>query len=422
MRPVLYVALFGLAACAIPTRVKENLDRTSETIAAAHKVYAPLCAPRELANAQAHMDFTRIELSQGYVRRAGEHIEIAYDAAVRALEIATPCGGVDQDTDTIPDIVDVCPAEPEDFDGDNDEDGCRDVDPYGDEDGDGIINLEDRCVDDPEDFDGDNDEDGCPETSEDSDGDGIINAVDQCPDQAEDLDGFKDSDGCPDDDNDEDGVADIRDQCALIAEDRDDWDDEDGCPDPDNDLDGIPDVHDQCPNEPGTRDREGCPEQDADKDGIADMHDRCPDQPETANNYLDEDGCPDTPPSGVKVTRTRVEIKETIQFETGSATLLPASFKILDDVYQVLVDAPYLRLRIEGHTDSEGSDDSNLRLSNERAQSVRVYLESKGVAANRLASVGYGESRPIDTNRTASGRAVNRRVEFHILKEDQASP
>jgi outer membrane protein OmpA-like peptidoglycan-associated protein len=385
MRPVLYVALFGLAACAIPTRVKENLDRTSETIAAAHKVYAPLCAPRELANAQAHMDFTRIELSQGYVRRAGEHIEIAYDAAVRALEIATPCGGVDQDTDTIPDIVDVCPAEPEDFDGDNDEDGC-------------------------------------PETSEDSDGDGIINAVDQCPDQAEDLDGFKDSDGCPDDDNDEDGVADIRDQCALIAEDRDDWDDEDGCPDPDNDLDGIPDVHDQCPNEPGTRDREGCPEQDADKDGIADMHDRCPDQPETANNYLDEDGCPDTPPSGVKVTRTRVEIKETIQFETGSATLLPASFKILDDVYQVLVDAPYLRLRIEGHTDSEGGDGSNLRLSNERAQSVRVYLESKGVAANRLTSVGYGESRPIDTNRTASGRAANRRVEFHILKDGQASP
>ena len=414
--PWLGVLLFS--GCVVPSAVRDQLQRTSDTIAAAHRVYAPLCAPEDLANAQAHLDFTRIELSQGYVGRAEEHIEQAYAHAITALEVATPCGGVDRDRDTIPDIVDACPEEPEDFDGDNDEDGCRDLDPYADDDGDGIINLEDGCVDDPEDFDQDRDDDGCPETSEDSDGDGIINATDQCPNAAEDLDTFEDTDGCPDLDNDEDGIADIRDQCAMIAEDLDDWDDEDGCPDPDNDLDGVPDVTDDCPNEPGVRDRNGCPLNDSDKDGIADINDRCPDQPETANDYLDEDGCPDTPPSGVKVTRTRVQIKEMVQFETASARLLSSSDAILDNVVQVLMDAPYLRLRIEGHTDNEGGVDSNLRLSRDRAEAVSLYLQGRGVEASRLEALGFGEARPIDTNRTMSGRARNRRVEFHIIKDD----
>jgi len=414
VRPVLWLVLLG--ACAQPSLVKEQLDKTQSTIAAAHKVYGPLCAPVELANAQAHLDFTRIELHQGYVRRASDHIDVAYRAAVQALNKATPCGGVDQDKDGIPDIVDQCINEPEDLDGDRDEDGCRDVDPFGDEDGDGIINQEDGCVDDPEDFDGHNDEDGCPETSEDSDGDGIVEVVDQCPSQPEDADGFQDTDGCPDPDNDGDGILDLRDACALVAEDIDQWDDEDGCPDPDNDNDTIPDKFDQCPNEPGDRDRDGCPLEDADKDGIADVNDRCPNEPETKNDYLDEDGCPDVPPGTVVVTNTRVEIKEVVQFETGSATLLPASFKVLDDVVQVLTDAPAMRLRIEGHTDSEGPDATNLRLSKERAGSVRVYLESKGVAGSRLESKGFGETQPIDTNRTPTGRAKNRRVEFHIVK------
>lgn len=414
MRPSLLVAL--LAGCVVPESVKEQLDRTQETIAAAHKVYAPLCAPEQLAEAQANLDFTRIELFEGDARRAGQHAAVAYQSALTALEIATPCGGTDTDKDTIPDIVDACRTEPEDFDGDNDEDGCRDVDPYGDEDGDGIINLEDACVDQPEDFDGDNDADGCPETSEDTDGDGIINALDECPVESEDLDGFKDSDGCPDFDNDADGVSDLADACALIAEDRDAWEDEDGCPDPDNDVDGIPDVNDQCPNEPGDRDRAGCPLSDADKDGVADANDRCLDQPETINQYLDEDGCPDTPPEGVRVTNTQIEIKDMVQFETGQATLLSGSFPILDNVYRVLVDAPYLKLHIEGHTDAEGSEESNLQLSRERAMSVRVYLESKGIDPARLESSGFGETRPIDTNRTPSGRARNRRVEFHIVK------
>jgi OOP family OmpA-OmpF porin len=410
---VLWMALPG---CVVSATLREKVDRAQDTLVAAHKVYAPLCAPVQSAEAQANLDFSRIELSEGNPRRASQHVVLAYDFAVQALEISTPCGGVDTDQDTIADIVDRCKAEPEDFDGDNDEDGCRDIDPYGDEDGDGIPNVEDACVDQPEDFDGDNDEDGCPETSEDSDGDGIINAVDTCPEEPEDLDGFKDSDGCPEYDNDNDSVADLGDKCALVAEDKDSWEDEDGCPDPDNDLDGIPDVTDQCPNQPGERDRGGCPLEDADKDGVADANDLCPAQPETVNQYLDDDGCPDTPPAGVTVTNSRIEIDDIIQFAVGQATLLPASFPTLDSVAKVLTDAPYLRLRIEGHTDSEGGDEANMTLSRERAAAVRKYLESKGVAGSRLESEGFGESQPVDTNRTPGGRARNRRVEFVILK------
>jgi OOP family OmpA-OmpF porin len=409
------LAVLLLAACADPRKVRATYDDTKHVLDEANKVFARQCAPEELANAESAVAFTELEFQQGSIRRASDHVNYAHEWAEAALAKATPCGSADRDKDTIADIVDDCPDEPEDMDGDRDDDGCRDLDPNGDEDGDGIKNIDDGCVDVPEDFDGDKDEDGCPETSEDHDGDGIIDAIDQCVDDPEDLDGFKDSDGCPDPDNDNDGLTDINDQCPKVAEDKDGWADDDGCPDPDNDADGLPDSSDQCPNEPGDRLNGGCPNQDRDKDGIADANDRCPDNPETVNQYLDDDGCPDTPPSRVVVTKTQIEIKETIQFQTGSATLLPASIPVLNDVAQVLKDAPTYKVRIEGHTDNEGSDDVNLRLSQERAESVKAYLESVGIAGERLQAEGFGETRPIDTNRTASGRQKNRRVEFHII-------
>lgn len=405
-------------ACVAPMQLQEQLDRTRAQMAEAHKVYAPLCAPKDIAIAQSNLDFTRIELYQGQLRRASEHLAVAEEHAKSALVLSKPCGGVDQDKDTVPDIVDQCDLEPEDLDGESDEDGCRDVDPYDDEDGDGVINLEDACVDQPEDFDGDADDDGCPETSEDTDGDGIINVVDACVADPEDIDAFKDTDGCPDYDNDTDGIADLVDRCALIAEDKDEWDDEDGCPDPDNDGDGVPDVNDRCPNTVGDRLREGCPLQDMDKDGVADELDGCIEQPETKNGYLDEDGCPDTPPDGVRVTRRAVEISQTIQFESGSARILSESDTTLDGIVKVLQDAPYLKISIEGHTDGEAGDEFNLDLSRERAVAVRKYLESKGIDSSRLTSTGYGETRPIDTNRTPSGRARNRRVEFIIVRDE----
>lgn len=412
-RSFLLVLLVG---CTLPQEIQVTLAETERTILAAHKVHAPLCAPEELANAEASVDFTKRELATGDIRRAGEDVTFAAAMATAALEKATPCGGPDRDADKIADIVDTCPDQPEDYDGDRDEDGCRDIDPFGDEDKDGLRNSDDACVDDPEDFDGDNDADGCPEISGDADGDGRVDAADKCPNDPEDMDTFLDLDGCPEPDNDADTVLDFRDMCAFVAEDLDAWFDEDGCPDSDNDLDGMPDLTDQCPNQPGDRMRNGCPAADADGDGVADDVDKCPAEKETVNQYLDEDGCPDVPQDLVRVTRTQVEIKETIEFQTGSATLLGTSSKVLDQIVKVLTDAPDMRLRIEGHTDNEGGDDANLELSRQRAMAVQRYLVSKGIAANRLEAIGYGETKPIDTNRIPQGRQRNRRVEFHIVE------
>ena len=346
--------LLPAVACVAPATVQSDLQRTATTIATAHRVYATLCAPEALANAQANLDFARVDLRQGDVQRANEHLELAHAFAVAAVEESTPCGGVDRDRDTIPDIVDACPDTPEDMDGHADGDGCRDVDPYGDDDGDGIDNRDDACLDTPEDIDGDRDDDGCPESPA------------------------------------------------------------------DRDEDGLSDAQDQCPDEPGPVDAGGCPTRDLDGDGILDADDLCPEEPEITNDYLDEDGCPDSAPSRVRVTKTRVQIDETVQFERGSANLLQTSHGILNEVAKVLEDAPYLRLRVEGHTDSQGSDVTNMELSQARAASVVRYLVAQGVEADRLTSLGFGEAQPIDTNRTESGRARNRRVEFHIRQDGMA--
>ncbi|NOY90576.1 MAG: OmpA family protein, partial [Deltaproteobacteria bacterium] len=129
--------------------------------------------------------------------------------------------------------------------------------PPADTDGDGILDTEDACPAQPEDPDGFQDEDGCPDP--DNDQDTILDADDQCPLEAEDREGFQDEDGCPDPDNDEDTILDSDDECPNEAEDRDGFQDEDGCPDPDNDQDSVLDPQDACPQTPGTPEHDGCP-------------------------------------------------------------------------------------------------------------------------------------------------------------------
>ena len=219
----------------------------------------------------------------------------------------------------------------------------------------------------------------------DRDGDAIWDHEDKCPDEPEDYDGHLDEDGCPDYDRDKDLIEDSKDLCPDEPEDRDEFQDEDGCPDTDNDGDGILDVDDGCPNEP-----------------------------ETMNGYLDTDGCPDSGPSGVDIARNQIVISEKILFDTGRSSIKRVSHGILNAVVAVLADYPKIEVRIEGHTDSQGGASTNQRLSERRASSVRKYLISQGVEENRLKSKGFGEDKPIDTNRTRSGRANNRRVEFHI--------
>ena len=193
----------------------------------------------------------------------------------------------------------------------------------------------------------------------------------------------------------------------------------DACRPKDRDGDAIWDHEDGCPDEPEDRDEfqdeDGCPDPDNDGDGIVDADDDCPDEPEIMNGYLDTDGCPDEGPSGVDIARNQIVISEKILFDTGRATIKKVSHGILDAVVSVLGDFPDIEVRVEGHTDSQGSASSNQRLSEKRANSVRQYLINNGVAESRLTSQGFGEDKPIDTNRTSKGRSANRRVEFHIV-------
>jgi OOP family OmpA-OmpF porin len=213
----------------------------------------------------------------------------------------------------------------------------------------------------------------------DLDGDGVPDDADRCPRVPEDRDGWKDEDGCPEDDNDGDGITDKLDQCPDQPEDRDGFEDADGCPDPDNDQDGITDKSDRCPGEAG----------------------------------VPPDGCPKKY-NLVVVTEDKIELKQTVFFDTRRATIKRVSFPLLSEVAQALKDNPTIQVEIQGHTDSQGSDRANLRLSQKRAESVRSYLVQKGVARDRMVPKGYGETVPIADNRTAEGRSQNRRVEFVI--------
>ena len=161
---------------------------------------------------------------------------------------------LDTDGDGIPDNIDQCPLEPEDFDGFEDEDGCPDPD----NDGDGIPDHLDKCPNEPETYNGFEDEDGCPDDIPDKDSDGIADYEDMCPDEGGEVVRSKGPYyGCPD--RDHDGVPDSIDKCPEEPEDYDGFEDEDGCPDPDNDGDGIPDEEDHCPDDPGPPENNGCP-------------------------------------------------------------------------------------------------------------------------------------------------------------------
>ena len=215
----------------------------------------------------------------------------------------------------------------------------------------------------------------------DMDGDGLLDNVDNCPKSPEDKDGFQDEDGCPDLDNDGDGIPDAKDKCPMEPEDHDGFQDEDGCPDPDNDKDGIPDSSDACPLEFG----------------------------------VPPDGCPKKY-NLVVVTEKKIELKQTVYFDFNKATIKPVSFALLDDVAQAMKDNPKIKVEIQGHTDSVGDDNYNLKLSQKRAESVKAYLVKKGIDSGRMVPKGYGENVPIADNRTAAGRDQNRRVEFVITE------
>jgi outer membrane protein OmpA-like peptidoglycan-associated protein len=210
-------------------------------------------------------------------------------------------------------------------------------------------------------------------------------------------------------DEDGDGVRGAADTCPAEAEDRDGWQDEDGCPDPDDDGDGVADKEDGCPREAGPRENKGCPDKDRDADGVVDRLDNCPDQAGDPANA----GC--VKKQLVRITATGLEILDTVYFQVNRDIIQRRSFPLLENVAEVIKAHPEAGVvRVEGHTDSNGDDASNQLLSDRRARAVVAFLVGKGVPADRLVSAGLGESQPLADNRTAAGRARNRRVVFII--------
>ncbi len=331
----------------------------------------------------------------------------------------------DQDGDGVNDADDRCPSEVEDLDGYEDDDGCPDPD----NDGDGIPDERDRCPDAAEDFDNFQDRDGCPDP--DNDGDGVPDGYDSCPNEPEDRDGDRDEDGCPDNDRDRDGVPDDVDRCPDEAEDTDGFQDTDGCPDPDNDGDGVIDTLDQCSEVPQGHnpdpERPGCPRvvHDRDNDGIPDDRDRCPDEPETVNGVDDDDGCPEAgTQSLVEISAGQIRILQQVNFANNSDRIVGRpSFDVLNAVTSVLRSHPELqRVEVQGHTDNRGDPARNRALSQRRAARVVAYLVDHEIEAGRLSARGFGPDQPLESNTTESGRARNRRVEFHIVQGPGAPP
>lgn len=288
-----------------------------------------------------------------------------------------------------------------------------------DTDKDGVSDKKDKCPNTPSSAQVDSK--GCPL---DGDQDGVADYIDKCPSLA----GKQNLEGCPDKDND--NVADQDDKCPDVKG----VERFAGCPDGDND--GIEDAKDKCPNQPGLEQFQGCP--DTDGDGVADGEDQCPDTPKGVR--VNATGCPtDSDGDGVPDTQDRCptskgdpanngcpvvkeEVKKRlnfamrgISFETAKATLKTSSYPMLDEIVSIMAEYTDYNLKMGGHTDSNGSNATNLKLSQARVDAVKTYLTRKGVDPSRIEATGYGEEQPIATNKTAAGRAENRRVTLELV-------
>lgn len=286
----------------------------------------------------------------------------------------------------------------------------------------------------------------------DTDDDGVPDADDRCPKTSPGaaVDDF----GC-EPDADGDGVADAADECpgtpaGVVVDDA-------GCV-MDSDADGVPDGQDQCPDtQPGQAvERDGCPF-DADGDGVLDPVDECPDTP--AGVVVDANGCGAdfdgdgvvngvdrcaNTPSGTPVGPDGCETQPLpdsiascsdtgaealacatvgdeitvpdIRFASGSARLDLEAQESTDTLARVMRAQPALVIEIQGHTDAQGDEDANQRLSELRARSVMNAIIRQGISPGRLIANGYGELRPVASNDTAEGRAKNRRVVIRVTE------
>ena len=234
----------------------------------------------------------------------------------------------------------------------------------------------------------------------DSDGDGVYDKYDICPDVA----GLAEFNGCPDSDGD--GVSDNNDTCPNEAGTKA----LSGCPDAD--ADGVANAQDACPNEAGPVANNGCPWKDSDSDGVLDKDDNCPNEAGTVAN----NGCPEVVLPTEEEQAQLISYSRTINFGLGESNFRRSTLPTLRAINAILTAYPKANFVVEGHTDSIGSEAFNQKLSEDRASKVVGFLTKNGVASDRLKSVGFGETSPIKSNSTSSGRAANRRVEVKLDK------
>ena len=260
-----------------------------------------------------------------------------------------------------------------------------------DTDGDGIYDKDDACPD----VAGLKQFNGCPDT----DGDGIVDGSDACPTEF----GLAALNGCPD--RDGDGIADKDDACPDVAGPKQ----FNGCPDTDGD--GVPDKDDKCPTVAGPKENGGCPFLDADKDGVADKDDDCPTVYGPASNR----GCPEVTNEALEDLKVQARA---VYFNSGKATFKTGDKETparLDAIKEILKNYPNAKFSIEGHTDSTGSAKINDKLSQERAEAVMNALIQRGVNPENLVAKGFGSSQPVASNKTAAGKAQNRRTEIRHI-------
>ncbi|MDP4716347.1 MAG: DUF5723 family protein [Flavobacteriales bacterium] len=361
----------------------------------------------------------------------------------------------DRDADKVSDRKDQCVKVPgtweyrgcPDRDGDHirdEEDECPDVPGLAklhgcpDKDGDGITDLKDDC---PE-VAGLAELKGCP----DKDADGITDSKDDCPDEK----GLAIFNGCPD--RDSDGVMDRTDDCpdtkGLVQY--------NGCPDTDGD--NIMDKVDACPTEYGIAELKGCPAAELTyfnvetqvekvkqaggvysygnavdtKTGKFKLEGYNADTVKTVfvtapnlrgkNAYREADGffrfAKEAEVVILKEEEKQVMKKafENLEYKTSSDVILSSSFSSLDELAKLMAVNSAWKLRISGHTDNVGPREANVNLSKRRSESVKKYLMSKGIAADRFEVLYFGPDKPIAPNNTEDGRARNRRVEMLIVE------
>src|SRR3972149_1940143 len=212
-------------------------------------------------------------------------------------------------------------------------------------------------------------------------------------------------------DSDGDGVVDSKDACPKTPQGI--KVDEFGCP-VDSDNDGVPDYLDKCPDTPYDVevDQYGCP-LDSDLDGVPDYLDQCPGT--LPGMQVDEKGCelaPEIPEPKFEEPGPLDEIilSSATSFDFNSAELKPTAFPELEILLSVMKKYPMSRWRIEGHTDNVGTEESNIRMSKQRAEAVSNYFISRSIPKGRFTVVGLGGKYPIDDNKSPEGREKNRRV------------